>query len=99
MRRGERPARPYMEEGDMKNKLIDLNNHLFAQIERLSDEETVGEKLREEIERSRSLSSVAKNIIDNARLALEAQLAYDDSMRVRRLPEMLGIELDKEKNE
>lgn len=76
----------------MKNKLIDLNNHLFAQMERLSDEETVGDKLAEEIERSRAVANVARNIIDNAKLALEAQKALDDSMRIRRLPEMLGIE-------
>lgn len=76
----------------MKNKLIDLNNHLFAQMERLSEEETVGEKLREEIERSRALANVARNIIENARLALDAQKLLDDSMRIRRLPEMLGIE-------
>jgi len=78
----------------MKNKLIDLNNHLFAQLERLSDEETVGEKLAEEIERSRAVGGVARNIIDNARLALDAQKAMGDS--VRTLPPMLGIESEKE---
>ena len=49
------------------------NKHLFAQLERLSDEETLGEKLNEEIGRSRAVGSIARNIIDNARLALDAQ--------------------------
>lgn len=74
----------------MKNKLIDLNNHLFAQLERLSDEATVGEKLSEEIDRSRAVGGVARNIIDNARLALDAQKALGDT--VRALPPMLGVE-------
>lgn len=74
----------------MKNKLIDLNNHLFAQLERLFDEETAGEKLSEEIERSRAVGGIARNIIDNARLALDAQKALGDT--VRKLPLMLGVE-------
>jgi len=66
------------------------NKHLFAQLERLSDEETLGEKLDEEIGRSRAVGSIARNIIDNARLALDAQKALGDT--VRELPAMMGIE-------
>ncbi len=73
----------------MKNKLIDLNNHLFSQLERLSDEEIKGESLKEEILRSRAISTVAAQIIDNARLALDAQKAMDNS--IRKMPPMIGI--------
>ncbi len=71
----------------MKNKLIDLNNHLFSQLERLSDEDTTGDKLSEEIERSRAVGGVARSIIDNAKLALDAHKALGDT--VRDLPPML----------
>jgi len=59
------------EEGrNMKNQLTDLNNHLFAQIERLSDEDLKGEGLHEEVLRSKSITSVSKQIISNADLIL-----------------------------
>lgn len=35
----------------MKNKPVDLNNHLFAQLERLGDEDLSGDDLKQEIER------------------------------------------------
>lgn len=74
----------------MKNKLIDLNNHLFAQLERLSDEETQGDGLKEEIERSKAVAVIAKTIVDNARLALDATKAMNDRSIVHP-PLMLGV--------
>lgn len=57
----------------MKNKLSDLNNHLFAEIERLGDEELRGNELNQEIERARAISGIAAQIVANGSLALKAE--------------------------
>lgn len=74
----------------MKNTLGDLNNHLFAQLERLSDESLTGEKLVEEMQRAKSVTSVASSIISNGSLVLEAQKLADDYMNAdNKMPKML----------
>lgn len=63
----------------MKNTLGDLNNHLFAQLERLGDEELNGEKLLEEINRAKTVAGLASQIIANGTLVLKGralQLEY-----------------------
>ncbi|WP_404317544.1 hypothetical protein RX799_24825 [Klebsiella oxytoca] len=63
----------------MKNSLEDLHNHLFAQLERLSDEDITGDKLKEEINRARAVSAIAGNIVDNGNLALKAKQMVGDN--------------------
>ena len=53
-----------------RNKLQDLNNHLFAQLERLSEEDIPEEELLKEIQRAKAMNEVAKNIITNATVTL-----------------------------
>ncbi|EFS20687.1 hypothetical protein FSBG_00184 [Fusobacterium gonidiaformans 3-1-5R] len=57
----------------MKNTLADLNNHLFAQLERLSDEDLTDEQLSQEIKRASAISKIATSITGNASIILEAQ--------------------------
>ena len=63
-----------------RNTLGDLNNHLFAQLERLSDEELTGEKLREEIVRAKAVANIAKEIVETGRLVLDAKKFEDNKM-------------------
>lgn len=62
----------------MKNTLSDLNNYLFESIERLMDDDLSQEELEKEIKRSETVQKVAKTIIDNGTLALQAQKHFDE---------------------
>ena len=62
----------------MQNKLSDLNNILFESIERLNDDELTAEELDKEIKKSDAIQKVARTIIDNASLALQAQKHFDE---------------------
>jgi len=74
----------------MKNTLGDLNGYLFEQLERLNDEDLKGEKLAEEINRAKSVTGVASQVIANGSLVLEAQKSIQDTMDAdRKLPRML----------
>lgn len=81
----------------MKNKLGDLHNHLFAQLERLSDEDLKGEELKDEISRSKAVTAVAKEIVSNGRLALEAEQfkrEYGGGRGIKMLETDHGKEMD-----
>lgn len=52
----------------MKNRIEDLRNHLFAQLEKLSDE---GCDLSIEIERGACMCQLAEVIIDSGRVEIE----------------------------
>lgn len=58
----------------MKNKMQDLNNVLFEQLERLQDDENMSddEKFKKEIERSRAVVGISSQIIKNAALTIQA---------------------------
>ena len=63
----------------MKNKLIDLNNHLFEQMERLNDEGLSKEDFKKEIERAKAMTGIAQNIIQNGKLMLDSMKFVDET--------------------
>lgn len=74
----------------MKNSLIDLNNHLFAEMERLGDEDLTGDELKAELERANMISGVARAIIDNANTVLRAARFQEERLNLNnRAPELL----------
>ncbi|OOF37446.1 hypothetical protein BKK49_11275 [Rodentibacter rarus] len=56
-----------------KNKLQHLNDHLFATLERLNEEGLNSEQIDAEIKRSKAVADVSSQIIDIARVSLEAE--------------------------
>lgn len=78
----------------MKNKIADLNNHLFAVIERLNDEDLTHEELEKEVKRASAIRDVAGAVIDIGRLQVDAMSilvrAGVDISEMKELP--LGLE-------
>lgn len=73
-----------------RNKLIDLNNLLFEQLERLTDEDLTSEELEMELKRSKAVCGIGRIIVDNAHVALEAQKHMDEyGIDNKEMPQLL----------
>lgn len=71
-----------------------LNSALFDQLYRLNNAE--GDKLDTEIERSKAMTGIAKNITESARTQLSAiALAKEWGMKNNELPEVLCVTREK----
>lgn len=56
----------------MKNKMSDLKDHLFAQIERLANENLTAEQIDTEVKRSEAMVGLADQITEGNKLQLAA---------------------------
>ncbi len=78
----------------MKNKITDLNNHLFDMMERLLDDELTDtpEKIEKEVMRAEAVTKVAQAAIVNAKLTFEAY-KYQDEFATGKIvvPEVLRV--------
>lgn len=71
-----------------RKNLGDLNDYLFAELDRLTEPGMTPEQMRDEIERSRSVSGLAAQVISNASTMLKAaELGAISNVAV---PAMLG---------
>jgi hypothetical protein len=62
----------------VKNKLSDLNDHLFAQIERLAQEELTAAQIETEVRRGNAIVAVADQILRHASLQVQAAKIMSD---------------------
>lgn len=60
----------------MKNSMTDLNNHLFMQLERLSEENLSEAQIAQEAKRAEAIVSVAEQIVSNAQTQLKAATLF-----------------------
>lgn len=73
-----------------RNTMMDLTNHLFAELERLGDEELDGEELTAEIARAHAIGKVSKTIIDSGNLMIRAAEFNDGKLDEKaQLPPLL----------
>lgn len=55
-----------------------MNNYLFEQLENINNYSLTDEELEKEIKRSEAVQKVARTIIDNANLVLQAKKHADE---------------------
>nr|WP_246389522.1 hypothetical protein [Aminobacter niigataensis] len=77
-----------------------MNNHLFAQLERLSDEDLTKEQIEQEVRRTEAVVSVSQQIVQNADLALKAaKLVAEHGAYVGKYLPMIEARTSKEDDE
>lgn len=75
-----------------QNKITDLNNHLFAQLERLNDETIESDKMELEFQKAKAISGVASQIIKANKLTLDAmRLLKDGAFSPNDIPDSFGL--------
>lgn len=76
-----------------KNKLSDLNDHLFAQLERLADEKLTPEQIKSESDRGKAIVAIADQIVKNASLQVTVAKLVSEKGAIRPLlPATAGVE-------
>jgi hypothetical protein len=79
-----------------KNKISNLNDHLFLALERLNDVDLDSEQIAIEIERSRAISGLAQQVVSSADVILKAAKFMDDHDNLNiNLPAMLSGDIKK----
>ena len=61
-----------------RTTLNDLNEYLFQEMDRLTNEDLSADELDKEIKRSDALQKIAKTVIDNGARALQAKKYLDE---------------------
>lgn len=75
-----------------RNKITDLNDHLFAQLERLNDETMKADEMEIEFQKAKAISGVAAQIIKANKLTLDAmRILKDGSIGPNDMPDTFGL--------
>jgi len=75
-----------------KNKLTDLNDHLFAQLERLANEELTADGVDKEVKRGKAIVALADQVVKNASLQVQVAKLVSDKGNIRPLmPAAAGL--------
>jgi len=75
-----------------KDKLKDLNQILFCELERLNDEDLSGKELAEEVSRAKAIAAVSGKVLDIAKTTINAmKLVSSGNYSANSLPETFGI--------
>jgi hypothetical protein len=78
-----------------RNKISDLNNHLFSQLEKLNDDELTGEDLNNEVQRAKAMSNLAGQIIASTKLTIDAmKMAHRGDITFDDIPNMINQKKD-----
>lgn len=71
------------------NTMQDLNDHFFAELERLGDEGLSDEKLDQEIKRAQAIAEIGRAAIENANVVLQAEKFRENRLSGEPVPRML----------